>query len=315
MSFRREKFVPKGGPDGGDGGDGGDVILRADNRLTSLESLESRRMFRAQNGGQGRGAKRHGRDGRDLVIKVPPGTLVKDDERGHVLRDLASHGSEVVIAVGGKGGKGNVHFASATERTPQRAGPAGPGDSRRLHLELKLIADVGLIGFPNAGKSTLLKCLSSAKPKVGAYPFTTLTPNIGVLEVDYEDYVIADVPGLIEGAHKGKGLGDRFLRHVERTRLLLHLVDAAGEQSPLEAYRAVRKEIDAYGGELADRGEIVVLTKADLLKGRREPVLEMEQAGVPVFLVSSVSGEGSQDLVEALVVQVERARKSGESAS
>jgi len=310
VSFRREKYVPRGGPDGGDGGDGGDVVIEAVAKLMSLESLAARRTYVAQDGGAGGGAKQHGRNGRDLVLQVPAGTLVKDGERGHLLKDLDRVGARVIMAKGGQGGRGNTHFSTATDRAPRTAEPGQPGESRSLHLVLKLIADVGLVGFPNAGKSTLLQALSSARPRIAAYPFTTLTPNLGIIEFDFEPYVIADVPGLIEGAHEGKGLGVQFLRHVERTRVLLHLVDAAGEVSPLLAYRAVRGEISAFGGELAEKPEIVVLTKLDLLEDREARLSELRAELPGALAVSSVDREGLDGLIEALVREVRKAREA-----
>ena len=309
VSFRREKYVAKGGPDGGDGGDGGDVVIEAVDKLMSLESLAAKRKYVAQNGAAGGGNKRHGKNGREMLLRVPAGTLIKDGERGHVLKDLDRVGARVTIANGGKGGRGNVHFSTAVDRTPRKAEQGRHGESRALHLVLKLIADVGLVGFPNAGKSTLLQALSSARPRIAPYPFTTLTPNLGIIEFGYEPYVVADVPGLIEGAHAGKGLGVRFLRHVERTRVLLHLVDATGAMPPTEAYQAVRGEITAYRGELAQKPEIVVLTKMDLLEDRetRLPeILAQIPAAVPV---SSVNREGLDELIEALVREVQKARE------
>ncbi len=309
VSFRREKYVPKGGPDGGDGGDGGSVVIEVDPNLGSLEGIDPRRAHRAEDGRPGGGAKCHGRNGEDLVLRVPAGTLVRDGERGHVLKDLDRAGATVVIAKGGKGGKGNARFATSTDRTPTKATPGTPGEERSLHLELKIIADVGLLGFPNAGKSTLLHALSGANPQVGAYPFTTLTPNLGILEHEWEPYVIADVPGLIEGAHRGKGLGDRFLKHVERTRVLLHLVDAAdGSAGVAERYRAVRDEVAAYSDELARKPEIVVLTKLDLVEDRPALEAELEEAGVRGVLVSAETRDGVDALIDALVAAVRAAR-------
>lgn len=312
VSFRREKYAPKGGPDGGDGGDGGSVILEVDPNLGSLEGFDSRRDFKAEAGQAGAGSKCHGRNGEDLVLRVPPGTLVRDGERGHLLRDLDQPTARVVIAQGGKGGKGNARFATSIDRTPTKATVGTPGESRPLHLELKTIADVGLLGFPNAGKSTLLHALSGANPQVGAYPFTTLTPNLGILEHEWEPYVIADVPGLIEGAHEGKGLGDRFLKHVERTRVLLHLVDASDAgRGVLDRYQAVRDEVRAYSDELAAKPEILVVTKLDLVPDRASIERELADAGVSGVLVSAESGDGIEPLIAALVAAVQAARELG----
>ncbi len=313
-SFRREKYVPKGGPDGGDGGKGGDIVIVADRRLSSLESLLAKRTFRAKHGGPGEAGRRHGRNGKDLRIVVPVGTLVRDAERGHVLRDLDRDGAELIVATGGNGGRGNSRFATSTDRTPSRSEPGQPGEGRDIILELKLIADVGLVGFPNAGKSTLLHALSGAQPKIGAYPFTTLTPNLGILEVDYEPYVVADVPGLIEGAHQGRGLGDQFLRHVERTRVLLHVVDASAETDPLKAWRAVRDEIEAYGDALAAKPEVVVLNKIDVVEDRTAIMRGLAAAGVEAYLVSALTGEGAGELIAAIVARVREATVSDPAA-
>lgn len=313
VSFRREKYIPKGGPDGGDGGDGGNVILRAETKLMSLEGLAVQRHYRAEGGAGGGGNKMSGRAGKDLVLEVPVGTLVKDPERGHVLKDLDAPGSEIVIAKGGKGGRGNARFATATDRVPTRAEPGKPGEERALKLELRIIADVGLIGFPNAGKSTLLAALSHAKPKVGAWAFTTLSPNVGIVEHEFEPFVVADVPGLIEGASRGKGLGDRFLRHVERTRVLLHLVDASDPEAVADAYRAVRHEITAYSAELGRKPELVVFTKLDLVAedGRAELARIAERLGIRPVPCSGTTGEGIDAVRVAMVEQVRRSRATG----
>ncbi len=308
MSFRREKYIPKGGPDGGDGGKGGDVVILADASLLSLESLAARQRYSAEDGGAGGKNKRHGKNGGDLIIKVPPGTVIRDAARANVLRDLERPGASVVIARGGRGGRGNSRFATATDRTPRRAEAGAPGETRDLALELKLIADAGLIGLPNAGKSTLLSVLSSARPRIAPYPFTTLTPNLGVIEREHETYVVADVPGLIEGASEGKGLGDRFLRHLERTRVLVHLVDASGERPLAEAYGVVRAEIAGRGGELAGKRELVVLTKMDLVADRAALARAARAAGLAAHCVSALSGEGIEDLVEALLEGISAAR-------
>jgi GTP-binding protein len=275
VSFRREKFVPHGGPDGGDGGRGGHVLLRAVEDLNTLAELAHRTDWFAEAGGSGGGKNRHGRNGMDLVIRVPAGTIVKDRDRGFVLKDLSACGEEVRVARGGRGGRGNRFFASATNQVPRQYEPGAPGEERWLSLELKLIADVGIVGLPNAGKSTLLSRLSAARPRISAYPFTTLEPQLGILELEsHRTLVLADLPGLIEGAHRGVGLGDRFLRHVERTRLLLHVLDVspfALVPAP-EAYRTLREELRLFSERLARLPEVVVANKVDI--PGHEPALE-----------------------------------------
>lgn len=310
VSFRREKFVNKGGPDGGDGGRGGNVVIRATTSQSSLEQLASKHNYRSEDGAPGGQANRHGKDGADLIIDVPVGTFVRDAARGNILKDLDRPEAEVIIARGGKGGRGNARFSTSVDRTPRRAEEGEAGEERELLLELKLIADVGLLGYPNAGKSTLLRAISGSSPKVGAHPFTTLTPNLGILEHDFAPYVIADVPGLIEGAHQGRGLGHRFLKHVERTRVLLHLVDGAATDDPLAVWRAVRYEIEAYGETLGARLELLVITKMDLVDAVTRKSLEAEVAasGKTAYFVSAHTKEGLPELIEALVLQVQAAR-------
>jgi GTP-binding protein len=266
VSFRRERFIPKGGPDGGDGGRGGDVRVAASPRKRTLYDFRSRRQFRASNGRGGEGGQRTGRGGDDLVIEVPLGTLVFDADDGAPLADLTGPEDAVVVARGGRGGCGNLHFKSSTHRTPRFAQPGEPGETRNLRLELKLLADVGIVGFPNAGKSTLISALSAARPRIADYPFTTVTPNLGVVTDGGDPFVVADVPGLIEGAHAGAGLGIRFLRHLERTRLLVHLIDAAeiDPDAPLERYNAIQRELTRYSVDLAGRPQVVVFSKMDL---------------------------------------------------
>jgi len=267
VSFRRERYVPRGGPDGGDGGKGADVILRADPSKRTLHHLQFKKEYKAPNGGPGQGRQRNGRGGTDLVIDVPVGTLVYDVETSETVSDLVTPDQQVVIAKGGRGGQGNLRFKTSTNRAPRYAQPGEPGQRLTLKLELKLIADVGIIGLPNAGKSTLISAISAARPKIADYPFTTLTPNLGVVGVHEDDsFVIADIPGLIEGAHTGVGLGIRFLRHVERTRLLVHLVDASEvrEDDPLQAYRAINGELAKYSPALAQKPQLVVLNKLDI---------------------------------------------------
>ncbi|MCP4245488.1 MAG: GTPase ObgE, partial [bacterium] len=269
VSFRRERYLPKGGPDGGDGGHGGDVVLRAVAGIDTLLDFAGRHHWTADNGRPGQGKDKTGRSGGDLIVKVPPGTLVYDRDTGLLLKDLAAADVETVIAAGGKGGRGNVRFASSTNQTPREFEPGQPGEHRALRLELKLIADVGLVGLPNAGKSTLLSRLSKARPKIADYAFTTLQPQLGIVALSgHRRFVMADLPGLIEGAHEGTGLGDAFLRHIERTRVILHLVDVQpppGEPAPADAYRMIRRELQAYSQLLADKPEIVAANKIDLL--------------------------------------------------
>jgi GTP-binding protein len=312
-SFRREKYVPRGGPAGGDGGRGGSVILRADAQLTTFGDMEQLRIVRAPAGGAGGGNNRHGADGEDRVLLVPPGTSVRDTVTGGVLADLAAHGDSWLAAAGGRGGWGNSHFATATDQAPTRSTSGGPSIVRKLRLELRLLADAGLVGLPNAGKSTMLARLSKATPRIGAYPFTTLEPYLGLVEQgNYRRFVLADLPGLIAGAHEGKGLGDRFLRHVERTRALVHLVDLfpADGSDPVEAYRVVRREIRAYGHGLARRPEVVVGTKADLAPGNvaREAAERVSRRiRRPVLLASAVSGMGLGEVTAAVAAVLDRA--------
>ena len=267
MSFRREKYVPKGGPDGGDGGKGGDVILVATAGRRTLYPFRFRREFKAQRGAGGQGRQKTGRSGQDLVIELPPGTIVRDADTGDIVKDFSVAGESFIIARGGRGGKGNTHFKSSTHRTPRFAQPGGPGELKRLQLELKLLADVGIVGLPNAGKSTLISVVSSARPKIADYPFTTLVPNLGVVKAgSHEPFVMADIPGLIEGAHTGTGLGLRFLRHVERTHLIVHLIDAGGidPENPLEAFDTVNREMALYSPALARKPQVIALNKLDL---------------------------------------------------
>ncbi|MCC7136941.1 MAG: GTPase ObgE [Planctomycetes bacterium] len=306
-AFRREKFVPMGGPAGGDGGRGGDVVLVADPQLTTFGDMEHERVVRAQDGGGGGTQNRHGADAPDRVVGVPPGTTVRDADTGEVLVDLATAGMRWVAAPGGAGGKGNNRFATATDQAPTRTTPGEPSVRRRLRLELRLLADAGLVGLPNAGKSTMLSRLSRATPKIASYPFTTLAPHLGLVELaNYRRFVLADLPGLVAGAHEGRGLGHQFLRHVERTRLLVHLVDLfPTEGDPLAAYRTVRAEIEAYGHGLAARPEIVVGTKGDLAPPGEAAAAARrlgEALGCEVLLVSAVTGAG----LEALVATIAR---------
>jgi GTP-binding protein len=312
VSFRREKFVPRGGPDGGDGGRGGAVILKADPARSTLNDFHHRQHFRAGNGRPGEGRQRTGRDGASLVIPVPPGTVVLDED-GRVRSDLAAAGSTFIAARGGLGGRGNARFVSSTNQAPRRAEPGLPGETLRLRLELRVLADVGLVGYPNVGKSTLLSRLTAARPKVAAYPFTTLTPHLGVAMLDeHRTAVLADIPGLIQGAHTGAGLGHRFLQHLRRTRLLLHLVDAASlpDRDPLADYRALRQELTAYGAGLEQRAEVVVVSRGDLLEdpARHQPLTDhLVAAGhQPPLLLSAVTGEGLDRLLRRLREELDR---------
>ena len=309
VSFRREKYVPRGGPDGGDGGKGGDVILRAVPGTDSLAAVAQRKHYRAESGKPGGPNNRHGADGQDLIIPVPPGTVVRDRDRGHVLRDLVRPGEEVVVARGGRGGRGNKAFATPTLRTPRFAEPGEPGEERWLILELKLIADVGLLGLPNAGKSTLLSRLSRAKPEIADYPFTTKYPNLGLVVVGEDrSFVLADLPGLIEGAHAGHGLGHEFLRHVERTRVLVHLVEPfpADGSDPLHNYRVIRRELELHNPALVHRPEIIAVSKGDLPGSEEVRQRLASQLQRPVLLISAVTGLGLSDLVAQILQVLDR---------
>jgi len=298
VSFRREKYVPKGGPDGGDGGNGGNVIIRVDRHMTTLLDFRYRKNYRAGNGGHGQGALKKGKDGPDVVIKVPPGTIIRDLEPKKTLADLTGEAQSVIVARGGKGGKGNAHFRSPTSQSPRKSQPGGQGEERKLSLELKLLADVGLVGHPNVGKSTLLSKLSAARPKIAAYPFTTLTPNLGMVKLgDHESFVLADIPGLIEGAHKGKGLGVEFLRHIQRTKLLLYLLDASS-QDVKQDYRALLKEIELFDPLLGRRPQVVVVNKIDLLP--RLGKTKIGSGDVQVCYVSALTGKGLTDLLRVI---------------
>ena len=267
LSFRREKYVPLGGPDGGDGGKGGDVTLVSSQDRRTLYPFRFKHEFTAPRGGGGEGRQRTGKNGSDIVIEVPPGTIVRDAETGEIIKDFCLPGESFIIARGGRGGKGNTHFKSSTHRTPRFAQPGEAGEVKQLKLELKLLADVGIIGLPNTGKSTLISVISSARPKIADYPFTTLVPNLGVVKAgDREPFVVADIPGLIAGAHAGAGLGIQFLRHIERTRLLVHLIDASAidPENPLEAYAAINTELSSYSPDLARKPQIIALNKLDL---------------------------------------------------
>jgi GTP-binding protein len=315
VSFRREKFVPKGGPDGGDGGHGGSVVLVAKPGIDTLLDLAGRHHYRAENGRPGSGANRTGKSGVDLRVTVPTGTLVYDQDAGRLLKDLAEDHQEVVVARGGSGGRGNARFATPTHQTPREFEPGTPGRERTLRLELKLIADVGFVGLPNAGKSTLLSRATRARPKVAAYPFTTREPQLGIMELPgYRRLVLADLPGLIEGAHQGAGLGDAFLKHVERTRVILHVIDLCppeGAPTPGEAYRTIRRELEQYSPSLAEREEIIVGNKLDLSEASEALEALRADLGDPSILgVSGVAGTGLRELAELLWSVVTRARQA-----
>ena len=311
VSFRREKYVAKGGPDGGDGGKGGDVILVADTAVDTLLDFTYRRHLVAKDGRPGRGKNQTGAGGDDLVAPVPVGTLIYDADTDLLLRDLAKPGERVCVANGGAGGRGNKHFASSTNRVPREAEDGHPGQERTLRLELKLLADVGLVGLPNAGKSTLISRISQARPRVANYPFTTREPCLGIVEVgDYRRIVVADIPGLIEGAHEGHGLGIEFLRHIERTRVLLHVLDAGAVDGipPLDAYRTLRRELSLYGHALAQRPHLVAANKIDL-PDARAAIDELRGAlGIEVYPISAATGEGIPPLLAALTQAVDEAR-------
>ena len=267
MSFRREKFVPRGGPDGGDGGKGGDVVLMTTLRKRTLKQFQFKRQFKAANGGHGQGSRKTGRNGADLIIEIPPGTIILDAEDGTLIKDLTHPEEQFVLARGGRGGLGNTRFKSSTNRAPRYAQPGEPGQARTVKLELKLLADVGIIGLPNAGKSTLVGAISAARPKTADYPFTTLNPHLGVVQTEWaEPFVVADIPGLIDGAHHGAGLGHRFLKHIERTRILIHLIDADGidPDRPLFALETVNRELQLYNAALGDKPQLIVLNKLDM---------------------------------------------------
>lgn len=314
LSFRREKFIPLGGPNGGDGGDGGDVCFVVDPGLGTLLDLRYKVHYNAGNGEGGKGSNKHGKNGETLIIRVPPGTLIYDDETGEQLADLTTPEEPLVLLRGGRGGRGNARFVTSTNRAPRHTQPGLPGERRTLRLQLKLLADVGLVGLPNAGKSTLIASVSAARPKIADYPFTTLVPNLGVVRYgDYQSFVMADIPGLIQGASEGHGLGLRFLRHIERTDLFLHLVDLSGMQEgdPLENFAAINHELEHYNPELLTRPMLVVFTKLDVTEVR-ERLPEMQAAfaakGYATFAVSAVTGEGSAELVSFVGQELARRR-------
>ena len=305
LAFRREKFVPRGGPSGGDGGKGGDVYIECSERVNTLLHFQYKRIFKAQRGRHGEGDKRHGKDGSDVTILVPPGTQVFREPERELMHDFARPGEKLKVATGGRGGRGNARFATSTNQAPRRTEPGQPGEELELSLSLKLIADVGLVGYPNVGKSTLISRISSAKPKIADYPFTTLVPHLGVVRVDdFRTFVVADIPGLIEGAHEGHGLGDQFLKHVERTKVLVHMVDVSAEnRDPVDDYKAIVRELALFNKDLLERKQLIVASKTDVISDPRK--LSRLKAmctrrKLPFLGISAVTGRGIKELVGAL---------------
>jgi GTP-binding protein len=310
LSFRREKHVPRGGPDGGDGGKGGDVILKSTSHRRTLYPFQLKRQFKAKNGAHGQGKQKTGRNGQDLIIEIPPGTLVKDADSNEVLKDFTAAGESYIVVRGGQGGLGNTRFKTSTNRAPRYAQPGEAGQFHKLKLELKLLADVGIIGLPNAGKSTLISKISSATPKIGDYPFTTLTPTLGVVETGWgEPFVVADIPGLIEGAHQGAGLGTQFLRHIERTRILIHMVDAGSidPDHPLDDYETVNKELKSFNAKLTQKPQIVVLNKMDLAATEDAADAFIDALHhEPVILISALKKKGVKKLISRILELLDR---------
>ena len=314
VSFRREKYIPRGGPNGGDGGRGGHVVIKATSKFNTLLDQKYKREYKADRGQHGMGKKMHGKNGEDLIIPVPVGTVIKEVDQEEMIADLDTDGSYYIAARGGRGGLGNAHFATPVRKAPRFAQPGESGEERWLIFELKLLADVGLIGLPNAGKSTLISVISSARPKIADYPFTTLVPNLGVVKLeDFRSFVVADIPGLIEGAHKGAGLGFQFLRHVERTTILLHLVDISvmAVEDPVDNYRKINRELALYSPSLINKYQAVVAAKLDIADKKRLDRLRRycKTNGIDFFEISAVTGKGIKELVAYLSVKVEEKRK------
>ena len=319
ISFRREKFIPRGGPNGGNGGKGGDVIALADPQLTTLLDLRYQKQYKAGRGEHGLGKDQHGKTGEDRLIKVPVGTLVRDAGTDELIGDLKEAGQQVVVAAGGRGGKGNAHFVSSTNRSPRFAQPGEPGEDKELEIELRLLADVGIIGLPNAGKSTLIAAISAVRPKIADYPFTTLVPNLGVVGYgEGKSFVVADIPGLIEGAHEGHGLGDKFLRHVTRTSLLIHLLDASNvdEKDPLAEWKTVNRELELFDPELGKKPQIVVANKIDLPAGKNHAKLlakKLPKSYQPLHDISAATTEGVRALVQYVGMRLEEIKQQEET--
>jgi GTP-binding protein len=319
ISFRREKFIPRGGPNGGNGGKGGDVIALADPQLTTLLDLRYQKQYKAGRGEHGLGKDQHGKTGDDRIIKVPVGTLIRDAGTGELIGDLKEAGQQVIVAAGGRGGKGNAHFVSSTNRSPRFAQPGEPGGDKELEIELRLLADVGIIGLPNAGKSTLIAAISAVRPKIADYPFTTLVPNLGVVGYgEGKSFVVADIPGLIEGAHEGHGLGDKFLRHVTRTSVLIHLVDASNidEKDPLAEWKTVNRELELFDPELGKKSQIVVANKIDLPAGKNHVKLlakKLPKSNQPLHAISAVTTEGVRALVQYVGIRLEEIKQQDET--
>lgn len=313
VSFRREKYVPNGGPNGGDGSKGGDVLVKADGGLTTLLDARYRKHIRAPKGGNGMSKQMNGRSGEDVYLVLPVGTIVRDKGTGEVLADLTRHGEEVIIAHGGKGGKGNMNYATPTNQAPRKAQKGGKGEQRIVHLELKLMADVGLVGFPNAGKSTLITVISNARPEIADYPFTTKVPYLGVVQHKGVNFTVADIPGLIEGAHMGAGLGHRFLKHIERTRMIVHLIDVGNPEikDPMKAYSVIRNELKSYSEHLENLPEIVVLTKSDIPDINKKAVKfqkEIKKKVHDVVLISAVARKNLAELMDKVVQNLKKVK-------
>lgn len=309
VSFRREKYVPKGGPAGGNGGKGGDIIFEAHHNLSTLLDFRYKKIYKAKNGEPGGSSLKDGKNGDDIIIKVPVGTIIKDKETSGVIADLNKDGDKIIVAKGGKGGKGNSNFATSTNQTPRYAENGKPGEEKKIILELKLLADIGLVGFPNAGKSTLISAISSARPKIADYPFTTLEPNLGIVKyADFQSFTVADIPGIIEGAHEGKGLGHKFLRHIERTKILLFIIDVTSDNYQRD-FKTLLSELKSYSPKLAEKKKIVSLSKIDLVDDaemKKLAKIKFKNSDSPVLLFSSVSGKGIKELLDYLWITLNR---------